>query len=292
MNFKERIKLALSILKDGVKPAKSVVHKSDLEPSLVIDNQLLSGKNVLITGAGKNIGKSIAIEMAKQGANIFFTDLNPQSCTELEQELASYQVESQGFVSDISKIEDINRLLNILHEQEIYIDILVNNVGIQLETKQIINLDLKEWYQTFNTNIFGPIYLTKNIAKMMMQNSRHGSIIFVTSIHQWITIGFPSYSSSKAALGMIIQELAVDLAPAGIRVNGIAPGLVAEDEEGKAKYHHYAPLHHTSINPCYIGRAAVYLASEYFSKFTTGSVIKIDAGVSSYSYCLVPISPE
>jgi NAD(P)-dependent dehydrogenase (short-subunit alcohol dehydrogenase family) len=91
---------------------------------------------------------------------------------------------------------------------------------------------------------------------------------------------------------MIIQELAVDLAPSKIRVNGIAPGWVAQDEEGKAKYHLYTPLHHTSIDPCYIGRAAVFLASEYFSKFTTGSVLKIDAGLSSYSYCLVPDSPR
>lgn len=288
MNFKERIKLALNILKNGI-PLDSV---AVAEPSLVMDNQLLAGQNVLITGAGKNIGKSIAAEMGKQGASIFFTDINSQYCIDLEAYLKERQIKCQGFVSDICKTEDIDKLVATLQQSQIYIDILVNNVGIQFETRKITNLDLEEWRKTFNINVFGPMYLTKNIAQIMVQNSKRGSIIFVTSIHQWITIGFPSYSSSKAALGMIIQELAVDLAPSGIRVNGIAPGWVAQDEEGKAKYHLYTPLHHTSIDPCYIGRAAVYLASEYFSKFTTGSVLKIDAGLSSYSYCLVPVPPR
>lgn len=288
MNFKERIKLALNIMKNGIPLDSFAV----AEPSLVMDNQLLAGQNVLITGAGKNIGKSIAAEMGKQGASIFFTDINSQYCIDLEAYLKERQIKCQGFVSDICKTEDIDKLVATLQQSQIYIDILVNNVGIQFETRKITNLDLEEWRKTFNINVFGPMYLTKNIAQIMVQNSKRGSIIFVTSIHQWITIGFPSYSSSKAALGMIIQELAVDLAPSGIRVNGIAPGWVAQDEEGKAKYHLYTPLHHTSIDPCYIGRAAVYLASEYFSKFTTGSVLKIDAGLSSYSYCLVPVPPR
>ncbi len=91
---------------------------------------------------------------------------------------------------------------------------------------------------------------------------------------------------------MIIQELAVDLAPYGIRVNGIAPAWVAEDEQGNPLSQEYHLLHHCSINPRYIGRAAVYLASDYFSKFTTGTIIKIDAGASLYNYRVAQNPPE
>lgn len=91
---------------------------------------------------------------------------------------------------------------------------------------------------------------------------------------------------------MIIQELAVDLAPYGIRVNGIAPAWVAEDEQGHPFSQEYHLLHHSSINPRYIGRAAVYLASDYFSKFTTGTIIKIDAGASLYNYRVAQNPPD
>ena len=118
----------------------------------------------------------------------------------------------------------------------------------------------------------------------MIDNNIDGAIIFITSIHQWTIRGEPSYTASKAALGMIVKELAIDMAPHRIRVNGIAPGWVAENEQGLPLIHRYVPLHNCSINPRYIGRAAVYLASDYFSEFTTGTVLKIDAGLSLYNH--------
>ncbi|MEP0753542.1 SDR family oxidoreductase [Trichocoleus sp. Lan] len=284
MSFKTRLKAALTAFVNPPTAPKLVVTKPGPEPSVVIDNQLLAGKNVLITGAARNIGRSIALEMAKQGANIFFTDLVREGCENLEKELSCCSVKSRGFVSDISQTEDNNYLSNYLVENKINIDILVNNVGIQFETSQIKDLDLGEWHKTFNTNVFGPMYLTKLISQMMINHRTHGSIIYITSIHQWELVRWPSYSSSKAALGMIIKELALELATSGIRVNGIAPGWVAEDDQGNSLPHNYTPLHNSSINPGYIGRAAVYLASDYFSQFTTGTVLKIDAGLSLYNH--------
>ena len=127
---------------------------------------------------------------------------------------------------------------------------------------------------------------------MMISSRIQGCILFVTSIHQSVPIKWICYSSSKAALGMIIKELSLDVASHGIRVNGIAPGWVLENEQGMPFDFKYAPLHKTSINPCYIGRAAVYLASDYFSKFTTGSVLTIDAGLSLFHYQMVQDLPS
>lgn len=293
-NFKTRLKAALKAFVNPCLsiPPKPIIQIREVEPSRVIDNQLLAGKNVLITGAGKNIGRSIAIEMAKQGANVFFTEINQERCEKLEQELASYSVQVKSFLSDITKTEDINALKKFFVQNDITINILINNAGIQFETIGIKNLNLEEWHKTFNTNVFGPMYLTKLISIMMIDKQIQGTIIFITSLHQETLVRWPSYSSSKAALRMIIEELAIDLAAYGIRVNGIAPGWVAEDDQGIPLPHKYMLLHQSSVSPCYIGRAAVYLASEYFSKFTTGTVLKIDAGLSLYNYRVSQHPPQ
>jgi len=247
---------------------------------MVLNNELLAGKNVLVTGAGRNIGKSIVLEMAKQGANIFFTDIEEKRCRNLEEELASRKISSRWFISDVSRTEDADRLSDELRRQGVSMDVLVNNVGIQLETPGLQNLNLHEWEKTFQTNVFGPLYLTKLVSEVMIAKKIHGSILFLTSIHQSMLFGYASYSCSKAALGMLIRELALELAPHKIRVNGIAPGWVAEDEEGNPRPFGYHPLTNTSITPAYIGRTAVYLASDYFSLFTTGTVVQIDAGLT------------
>lgn len=293
MNFKKQLKTSFISFIERIitrfsstpnKEREPFIRNQNTEPLVVMDNKLLSGKKALITGAGRNIGRSIALEMARQGANIYFTDIDKERCIKLEQELKEYRVGSKGFVSDISKTEDSDALYSFLVQTKIGIDILVNNVGILFEKDNMQNFDLPEWHKTFDTNVFGPMYLTKLISQMMMRNTVQGSIIFLTSIHQSVPGTWICYSATKAALGMIIKELSLDLASHGIRVNGIAPGAVSEDEQGIPFNLKYAPLHRTTINPCYIGRAAVYLASDYFSKFTTGLVITIDAGLSLFHY--------
>lgn len=259
--------------------------------TLMIGN-LLQGKNVLITGAGKNIGRSIALEMAQQEANIYFTEMNKESLIQLEETLKKYPVKSKGFVCDISNADDIDSLYNILLQEKIKIDVLVNNVGISIPTKGLKDFDHEEWNKIFSINVFGPMHLTKLITRMMINNNIEGSVIFLSSIHQWTVRRYPSYSATKGALGMIIKELAIDLAPNKIRVNGIAPGNIEEDENGTPVGDRYTFLYNSSINPCYIGRAAVYLSSEYFSKFTTGTVLKIDAGLSLYTHSVNQFPPN
>jgi NAD(P)-dependent dehydrogenase (short-subunit alcohol dehydrogenase family) len=255
------------------------------EPAAVLDNALLTGKNVLITGIGPQIGRSIAIEMKKQGANVYYTDIVEQRCKKLEQELKNFG--SNGHVNwisaDISTTQEVNALYQWLNERGTDIDILVNNVGIAWERRGIRKFTMNEWEKIFRTNLFGPLQLTQLVAENMISKSVAGSILFLSSIHQWTIYGSPSYSSSKAALGMAVKELALELAPHGIRVNGIAPGWVEEDETGNALAFPRHRLWETSIYPCYIGRAAVYLCSDYFSRFTTGTMLQIDSGLTLFN---------
>lgn len=284
MKLKTRLKAALTAFVDPRAVKKPVILVREREPSTVVDNLLLAGKNVLITGAGKNIGRSIAVEMAKQGANIFFTDIENESCRKLQQELTAYEVRSKGFVSDISKVEDIESMYDSLLNNNVRTDILIHNVGVNTDILGFRNFAVEDWHKTFQANVFGPLHLTRLVSDTMISDQTGGCIIFLSSIHQWQLRSVPSYSASKAALGMIIKELAAELAPFGIRVNGVAPGYVKVQKSGEPRYAEHALLHKCSIDPRYIGRAAVYLASVYFSEFTTGTVLKIDGGLSLYGH--------
>jgi NAD(P)-dependent dehydrogenase (short-subunit alcohol dehydrogenase family) len=244
------------------------------------DQKLLEGRTVLVTGGASNIGRSIAIESARQGANVVVVDIDDEARARVERDLAQYQVRVKGYNCDLSRSDAIDRLCETLKKENILIDVLVNNVGVQYKTRSIVDLEIDEWQKTYETNVFGPMYLTRCIARSMIDNNRHGSILFITSIHQWVVRHYASYSASKGALGMVVKELAVDLAPHGIRVNGIAPGWITEDAAGKPMPQRAAPLHQCSIPPCYIGRAVVYLSADHYSFHTTGSVLKIDAGLS------------
>lgn len=282
MDYTKRIARALSRLKQSCRKEPAAVSS----PGASADQNLLDGRTVLVTGGAGTIGRAVAIESAKQGANIVIVDIDNEARTRLQQDLAGYPGRVRGFDTDLSRTEATGGLCEALEKENILVDVLVNNVGIQHETRTILDFEADEWQETLATNVIGPMYLTQCIARSMVDNNRQGSILFISSIHQWVISRWASYSASKGALGMIIKELAVDLAPYGIRVNGIAPGWVAEDVSGKPRRQRVAPLRQSSIRPCYIGRAAVYLAADHYSLCTTGSVLKIDAGLSLNNHLL------
>ncbi|MEL6911198.1 MAG: SDR family oxidoreductase [Cyanobacteria bacterium J06643_13] len=255
-------------------------------PKLNNYDQLLVGKNVLITGAGRNIGRAIAESLAEQGANIYFTDIDANLIAELEQKLRSLGVVAHGWRANINDTNKTDKLCSYLAKNKLSIDILVNNVGRQFDHVGLGEITHAQRVETFTTNVLSPMYLTQKIVAQMIKNRVQGSILFISSIHQDVPFRNPSYSGSKAALGAIIKELAIDLAGYKIRVNGIAPGWIAQDKHGNTLHHSYTALHQSSIKPSYIGRAAVYLTADYFSYYTTGTILKIDAGLSLHNYRL------
>ena len=254
---------------------------------------LLAGKNVLISGAGPNIGKSLAVEMGRQGAYVFFSDLHEAWVLGLENQLQLQGISSKGLTCDIRKTEDVDALCTFFDQNDIHIDVVVHNAALEFKnTISLMDFNLEEWVQTYATNVFGPMYLTKCIVERMRRQGNPASIIFITSIQQFNPSGRTSYSSSKAALGMIVKELAVELAAFRIRVNGIAPGPVKVDGEGKPKPNRFMSLYKTSIPPEFIGRTAVFLASDYYSYCTTGTVLTVDGGTSLYNHHSAELSQK
>jgi len=278
MNYKQQLKKLLPTL-SKVERKASLPYKATQDSQ----NTFLHGKTILITGAAKNIGKSIVIESANAGAkHIIAVDIDKNGLEALKEELQGLSPLLYCYECDISKTDEIEKLIELISQQALCIDILVNNAGIQkTNTKEFKRQD---WQDTFDTNVFGPMLLTSKITSLMKKNKLKGSVIFITSIHQWTVRRYASYSASKSALGMIVQELAADLASDGIRVNGVAPGWISLNADEQPRFQEEALLHQQSIPPCYIARAVVYLAADYFSHHTTGTILKVDAGLSLYNH--------
>lgn len=247
-------------------------------------NDLLNGIHVFLTGAGPNIGRAIALEMAAAGATIYFVEKNEECRAALTRELNERGFASQSFLCDISQPGEIDEVLAQLDDQKVTLDVLVNNAGVHERHFPATMPQFERWQRMMDTNVLGPLYLSRRIAQKMIENGTKGNIIFISSLHQDYFNGDTIYSASKAALSMIIKELAVAFSPHGIRVNGIAPGYCLEGEEGDAQLNRKIMLEHQPVEPCHIGRAALFLASEFFSSRTTGTTLVVDGGLSLYSF--------
>jgi len=273
MSLKKRLRAAVrAFLNPALRPPRPAVPP---EPTRIVVDRLLDARNALVTGAGGLIGRSIVRELSAHGANVFCTEIDPDRCAALEREFPRANAGGRVFRADIADARATDAMLSALDDAGTTIDLLVNNVGIVVD----------DFSASFGTNVVGPADLTYKVARRMAERGTPGSIVFLTSIHQeTIFTRTRAYAASKAAVGMLIKQMAVEFAADRIRVNGIAPGDVREDVSGKVVPYRFTPLEETSISPQYIARAVVYLASEYFSRHTTGSVIKIDGGLSLFNY--------
>jgi NAD(P)-dependent dehydrogenase (short-subunit alcohol dehydrogenase family) len=249
---------------------------------------LLSGQQALVVGGGGDIGTSIIREMTRQGAVVTFTEIDNDACAKAESALRTSGVEATGLVSSIADPDAIDSLVATTALP----DVVVVNAASRIGALGLDASDISGWRRTFDTNVIGPFRLVERVARALIDSDRAGAIVFVTSGHDETVSRWPDYSASKAAIAMLVKELAVELGPHGIRVNGVAPGAVGVDKEGIPRRFRYAPLYGTAVAPEYIGRAVVFLASDYFSHSTTGVVVAVDSGLSLYSHRVAQEPPQ
>ncbi len=238
----------------------------------------ITQKVILVTGASSGIGKSIAIECARLGAKLVISGRNHERLSQTFSEL-----EGDGHVevlADLSKEEEIAELVSRIPK----LDGIVHVAGI-VKPKPFQFLNRSELDEVMNTNFFGPVLLTNEIIRKKQLN-RGGSIVFISSISGILCsfIGGSSYSASKGAINGIIKGMALDLAPKGIRVNSIIPGMIdtnifegsgisEQDLESDRKRY---PLSRYG-KPEEVAYGVIYLLSDA-SSWTTGSNLLIDGG--------------
>jgi len=244
----------------------------------------LEGKTALITGGGKGIGFAIAQHLIQAGAEVIITGRNEQTLVEGCKTLGA---KASYCVHDISDYKSSVKLVNIIAEKHIRLDILINNAGINLK-KWAINTTSQEFENIISTNLTGIHVLTTEVLKKWMISQNSGSIIFIASMAS--LFGIPqviAYSSAKSGLIGLMRTLAVEIGQYQIRSNAIAPGWIetemsakamASDPKRKEKIIERTPLARFGAVDD-IGLTSVFLASDA-SSFITGAIIPVDGGVS------------
>lgn len=289
MGIRRRLDNALRGLA-GLDPAPTPVPAPEVTAQY--DPELLRGATALVTGAGANIGRAVALEMARHGAHVVAVDSDAERLAAVSEELVAMAALAGSYHADVSDPLAVDEFVAAMRDAGVSVDTLVNNVGIGDNVHRLADLDVEHWQKLFGTNVFGPLHLTKRLVATMIEEGREGSVLFVTSIHQQVPSRNPAYSTTKAALGMIVAELATELSRSGIRVNALAPGWTTEQSGPPApRRNEFVLLGASPIPPRYIGRAAVYLSAEFFSRYTTGTVLTVDAGISLYSYRTAELPP-
>ncbi len=233
--------------------------------------QKFIGKKVLISGAGKGIGKAIALEFGRVGAEVVFFDRDKKRVDEVKKELKNTGAK---FISEVLDISDLSRLENFLKRIG-KVDILINNVGVGL-VKKFFDTTQKDLEEVFEINFYSPFFITQELAKKM---KREDSIIFITSIHAQHPSLDPSYDASKAAINSLVSNLALELAPKGVRVNAVAPGHIDVSTRGQPRRQNDVPLGKRAGLPKDVAKACLFLSDSEQSKYITGVALPVAGGL-------------
>jgi len=246
--------------------------------------KLLEGKTALITGAARGIGKAIAVEFAKQGANIAFTDLVIDEVGHAtETELASYGVKVKGYASNAADFEATHEVVKQIHEEFGSIDVLVNNAGITKDTL-MMRMSEAQWDAVLTVNLKSAFNFIHAVTPIMARQ-RGGSIINMSSVVGVSgNAGQCNYSASKAGLIGLAKSIAKEMGPRGIRANCIAPGFIITDmtaalpEEVREQWAKSIPLRRGGT-PEDVAKVALFLASD-LSAYVTGQTIHCCGGMN------------
>ncbi|MGE8360275.1 SDR family oxidoreductase [Pseudomonas sp.] len=242
----------------------------------------LAGKVAIITGGDSGIGRAVAVHYALEGAHVALVYLNEdEDANKTLAEVASHGGQAIALAGDVADAGFCQRIVDEVIAKWGRLDILVNNAGEQHPEKNLEDLDQSTWEQTFRTNIFAMFQLTKVALAHLQPGS---SIINTSSITAYK--GNPmllDYSSTKGAITSFTRSLSINLAPKGIRVNGVAPGPIwtplipsTFSAEKVATFGSDTPMGRPG-QPSEVAPAFVYLASNDAS-YVTGQMLHVNGG--------------
>jgi len=243
----------------------------------------LAGKTALVTGASRGIGREIAIELAKQGANVAVNYAGSESkANEVVDEIKALGKEAFAIKCDVSNSDEVASMVKETVERFGKLDILVNNAGITKDNL-LMRMKEEEWDDVININLKGVFLCTKAVTRQMMKQ-RMGRIINIASI---VGVsgnpGQANYVAAKAGVIGLTKTTAKELASRNITVNAIAPGFITTDmtdkltEDVKTEMLKQIPLARFG-EPKDIAKVTAFLASDDAS-YMTGQTLHIDGGM-------------
>ena len=244
---------------------------------------LLQGKTALVTGGARGIGKDIVTAFLKEGASVYFIDLNESEHMEEYESLAKENGARVFFKqANVADEEEITSVVNEILKSCESLDILVNNAGITRDGL-IFRMSGKDWNDVLSVNLTSAFYISKLVSRHMMKQ-KSGAIINVASIVGVIGNGGQcNYSASKAGLIGLTKSLAREIGSRNVRVNAVAPGFIRTpmteklNDNQKEALFSQIPLSRLG-EPSEVASSIVFLASEMAS-YITGHVLHITGGL-------------
>jgi glucose 1-dehydrogenase len=246
----------------------------------------LNGKVAIVTGGNSGIGKSIVLALAAQQANIVIDwVVDPDATEALEAEIVKLGGRAIGVQADVSKVEDLEKLVAAGVKEFGRLDIMVNNAGIETRTS-ILDTTEEQYERVLEINLKSAFFGTQIAAKQMIAQGDGGRIINVTSVHEdWPMPGNTAYCVSKGGMRMLTRTAGVELGPHGVLVVGVGPGAVE------------TPINTATMNdpkllqvldaaipvgrmakPEEIGNVVAFLAGEHAS-YLTATTVFADGGI-------------
>ena len=242
----------------------------------------LKDKVALITGGARGIGKAIAMNFARQGADVVVGDVNLEEAEKTAKEIESLGRKSMALILDVTDYAKVEEAVNKILDKFTKIDILVNNAGITKDNL-LLRMSQLEWDAVINVNLKGTFNCTKAVTRPMIKQ-RQGRIINIASIIGIIgNPGQANYAASKAGIIALTKSTAKELASRNINANAVAPGFIQTEmtaklpDELKAKMMEAIPLAKFGT-PEDVANICLFLASED-SSYVTGQTIVVDGGM-------------
>ena len=266
----------------------------------------VKGKNVLVTGGSSGIGQAIAVRFAQYGANVAINYLTtPEEGQETEERVhaCANEVRQEGVrdvlvQGDVSKEEDVVRLVGEAIDGLGGLDILINNAGIQV-SRDSDELSAAEFDKVIAVNLRGSFLCAREAIRHFLDEAKPGSIVNVSSVHQLIPKpSYLGYSASKGGMQNLTRTLALEYAGRGIRVNGIGPGATVtpinrawiDDPVKRAAVEEHIPMMRAG-DADEMGAVAAFLASDD-AAYITGQTIFVDGGLTLFPSFATPWSSE
>ena len=243
---------------------------------------LLADKVAVVTGAGRGIGRAVALAYAKMGADVVCVSRTEENSAKVATEVEALGRKTWPLAVDVSDTAAVAAAAKEILESAGRVDILVNNAGVTRDNL-LMRMSEEEWDTVIGTNLKGAFNFTKAFSRPFIRQ-RSGRIINIASVIGLIgNAGQSNYAASKAALIGFTKSIAKELAPRGITVNAIAPGFIetdmtaALDDKVRGEILAGVPLKRFG-SPDDIAHAAVFLAMEP-SGYITGQVLTVDGGM-------------
>jgi len=247
----------------------------------------LSGKVAIVTGSATGIGQAIAVRLGSEGAQVVIDYRSHQDgAEETRKQVGAAGGKAIIVQADVSKLADVQRLVDEAWQQLGSCDILVNNAGIE-KSADFWDVTEQDYDAVLDVNLKGPFFLTQAFVRRLRDARRPGRVINISSVHE--NMAFPHFSTyclSKGGLRMLTRDLAVELGPLGITINNIAPGAIMtpinrkllEDKPKLNALLKNIPLGRMG-SPEDVATLAAFLASDD-AAYITGSTYLIDGGLT------------